>query len=119
MFGRDGVGVYVWVFGCGCVGVGWLCVCVGGQKGEGNGKTEEVRSGEVVAYKEDKMYVTHTHTHTQTKHTHTYKHTKAHKVLKSHLHPFGYASPKFIPWMWKHRDKYIVFKLVVNDFGIK
>ena len=37
---------------------------LGGQKGERNGKTEEVGSIEVVAYKKDNMYVTHTHTHT-------------------------------------------------------
>ena len=51
----------------GDIGVG---VYLGGQKGEGNGKTEEFGSGEVVAYKEDKMYVTQIHTHIHT-HIHT------------------------------------------------
>ena len=48
-------------------------VYLGGQKVEVSGNMEEVGSGEVVSYKEDKMYVTHTHTHTYT-HTHTHTH---------------------------------------------
>ena len=51
----------------GDLGVG---VYMGGQKGEGKGETEEVRSGEVVAYKKKIRCMLHTHTH-----THTHKHT--------------------------------------------
>ena len=71
-----------------------VSVYLGGQKGEGRRrKTEEVGSG-VVAYKDDKMYVTNTHTHTQTQ-THTNTHTHTHTHTQIHTHTYHGVSVAF------------------------
>ena len=43
----------------------------------------------------------------------------AHESLKEHLKPYGYAPAKITQGLWKHKDRDINLKLVVDDFGIR
>ena len=43
----------------------------------------------------------------------------SHESLKEHLKPHGYAPAKITQGLWKHKDRDINLKLVVDDFGIR
>ena len=43
----------------------------------------------------------------------------ANKDLQKHLKPFGYEPVTHTPGLWKHKDRDIIFTLVVDDFAIK
>eukprot|EP00957_Ditylum_brightwellii_P022289 1681830-Ditylum_brightwellii.AAC.1 len=43
----------------------------------------------------------------------------ANDQLIKHLATFGYSPAQHTPGLWKHKDRDIIFCLVVNNFGIK
>jgi hypothetical protein len=43
----------------------------------------------------------------------------ANELLEKRLNKHGYHQSKFVPGLWKHKTRPIMFTLVVDDFGVK
>jgi hypothetical protein len=43
----------------------------------------------------------------------------ANKLLKERLEPHGYQECEHTPGLWRHKNRALIFSLVVDDFGVQ